>query len=132
VWGNLKPLLFWAGDTIDTFVHDGVKKESEKKLEALESKGRVVSEIPIEPVTDTSQVMSGIRGSEPSRGPFLPNAEEVKHGHWQLAREQASEGQDGQASRIDAKPGGTCTVHLAVREFTGSKEHLLDLWYPEL
>jgi hypothetical protein len=44
VWGNLKPLLFWAGDTIDTFVHDGVKKESEKKSEALESKGRGVSE----------------------------------------------------------------------------------------
>jgi hypothetical protein len=50
VWGNLKPLLFWAGDTIDTFVHDGVKKESEKKSEA--SKGRGVSEIPIDPITD--------------------------------------------------------------------------------
>jgi hypothetical protein len=122
VWGNLKPLLLWAGDTIDTLAHDGVTKESEKKLEALELKGRGVSEIPIDPVTDTSQVTSVIRGSGPSRGPFLPNAEEVTRGHRQLAGEQASAGQDGRASRTDAKPGGTRTVHLAVRELTGSNE----------
>jgi hypothetical protein len=122
VWGNLKPLLFWAGDTIDTFVHDGAKKELEKKSETLESKGRGVSEIHRDPVTDTSQVTSAIRGSGLSRGPFLPNAEEVTCGHWQLAGEQASAGQDGHASRADAKPGGTRTVHLAERKFTGSKE----------
>jgi hypothetical protein len=153
VWGNLKPLLFWAGDTIDTFVHDGVKKELEKKLEALELKGRGVSEIPIDPVTDTSQVTCGIQGSVLSCGPVLPNAEEVTRGRRQLAGEQASAGQDGHVSMPDAKPGGTRTVHLAESKFTGSKEiayngnvvnkeqipkegakglgHLLDLWYPE-
>jgi hypothetical protein len=91
-----------------------------------------MSEIPIDLVTDTSQVTSEIRGSEISRGPFLPNVEEVT---------------------LDTKPGGTRTVHLAVRDFIGSKEiancvnvvnkeqipkegakgpeHLLDLLYPE-
>jgi hypothetical protein len=47
-----------------------------------------LSEIPIDPVTDTSQVTSGIHGSGPSRGPFLPNAEEVTRGHQQLAGER--------------------------------------------
>jgi hypothetical protein len=120
----------------------------------------LLSEIPIDLVTDTSQVTSEIRGSEISRGPFLPNAEEVTRGYRQLAGEQASAGKDGrpgrtngQASGPDTKPGGTRTVHLAVRDFIGSKEiancvnvvnkeqilkegakgpeHLLDLLYPE-
>jgi hypothetical protein len=30
--------------------------------------------------------------------------------------------QDGHVSMADAKAGGTLTVHLAVRKFTGSKE----------
>jgi hypothetical protein len=112
-----------------------------------------MSDFPIDPVTDTSQVTCGIRGSGHRRGPFLPNAEEVTRGHRQLAKEQASAGQDGHASMADAKPGGTRTVHLAECKFTGSKEiaycgnvvnkeqipkegakglgHLLDLWYPE-
>jgi hypothetical protein len=109
-----------------------------------------MSEIPIDPVTDTSQVTSGIHGSGLSRGPFLLNAEEVTR---QPAGEQASAGQDGHASMPDAKPGGTHTVHLAEHKFTSSKEtaycgnvvnkeqipkegskgleHLLDRWYPE-
>jgi hypothetical protein len=66
--------------------------------------------------------MSGIRGSGISRGPFLLNAEEVTCGHRQLAGEQASAGQDGHVSMADAKAGGTRTVHLAVRKFTGSKD----------
>jgi hypothetical protein len=136
LWNNIQPVFPRAGDTIYTFVHDGVKrklnaleskddgvkKESEKKLEALESKGWGVSDFPIDPVTDTSQVTCGIRGSGISRGPFLPSAEEVTRGHRQLAKEQASAGQDGHASMPDAKPGGTRTVHLAERKFTGSKE----------
>jgi hypothetical protein len=81
-----------------------------------------MSNFPIDPVTDTSQVTCGIRGSGLSRGPFLPNAEEVTRGHRQLVGEQASAGQDGRTSRADAKPGGTCTVHLAEHKFTGSKE----------
>jgi hypothetical protein len=91
-------------------------------LKALESKGWGVSEIPIDPVMDTSQVTCGICGSGLSRGPFLPNAEEVTRGRRQLAGEQASAGQDGHVSMADAKTGGTRTVHLAVRKFTGSKE----------
>jgi hypothetical protein len=81
-----------------------------------------VSDFPIDPVTDTSQVTCGIRGSGLSRGPFLTNAEEVMRGRRQLAGEQASAGQDGHVSIPDAKPGGTRTVHLAEHKFTGSKE----------
>jgi hypothetical protein len=109
-----------------------------------------LSEILRDPVTDTSQITSAIHGSGLSRGPFLPNVEEVTRGHRQLAGEQASAGQDGHASRADAKPGGTRTVHLAEHKFTGSKEiaycgnvvnkeqipkegarGLGHLWYPE-
>jgi hypothetical protein len=81
-----------------------------------------LSEIPIDPVTDTSQVTCGIRGSGHSRGPFLPNAEEVTCGRRQQAGEQASAGQDCHVSMADAKASRTRTVHLTVRKFTGSKE----------
>jgi hypothetical protein len=81
-----------------------------------------LSEIPIDPVTDTSQVTSGIRGSGISRGPFLQNAEEVTRGRLQRAGEQASAGQEGHVRMADAKTGGTRTVHLAMCNFTGAKE----------